>query len=146
MKRCSKCKTEKSLEEFDQRSDRPGKHRPDCKDCRRKNHRENEIKQIKARDTQQKPNARYYKYEYYAKKRNLEWSLTFDEFMVFWQAPCYYCGDKHTTIGIDRLDNKQGYRINNVVSCCKICNIAKSDNTFETFLDKCRKIVLKHGA
>lgn len=36
--------------------------------------------------------------------------------------------------GIDRKDNQLGYEILNVVSCCKICNIAKNDMKICEFL------------
>ena len=32
--------------------------------------------------------------------------------------------------GVDRKFNKKGYEIDNVISCCKICNIAKNNNTY----------------
>jgi hypothetical protein len=36
--------------------------------------------------------------------------------------------------GIDRADNALGYTVENSVSCCKICNIAKRDLTIEEFI------------
>lgn len=40
---------------------------------------------------------------------------------------CVYCGDKNN-LGCDRVDNKKYHTIENVVSCCKECNIARMDN------------------
>jgi hypothetical protein len=36
--------------------------------------------------------------------------------------------------GIDRLNKNKGYIIQNCVSCCKICNRAKSDMTYNKWL------------
>lgn len=36
--------------------------------------------------------------------------------------------------GIDRLNNDKGYTVENIVSCCSICNKAKSNLTMEEFL------------
>lgn len=35
--------------------------------------------------------------------------------------------------GLDRVDNNRGYMLDNIVACCKHCNIAKRDNTKEEF-------------
>lgn len=45
---------------------------------------------------------------------------------------CHYCnGELGTTIfygsGLDRLDNDQGYHLNNVVPCCKYCNSLRNN-------------------
>ena len=37
--------------------------------------------------------------------------------------------------GIDRIDSSVGYEPNNVVSCCKICNYAKSNLTKDDFIN-----------
>ena len=36
--------------------------------------------------------------------------------------------------GIDRIDNNIGYESKNVVSCCKICNYAKSNMNYKDFI------------
>jgi hypothetical protein len=69
----------------------------------------------------------YYKYE--AKKDHREFSLTFDEFCRFWSKPCWYCNKKISSIGLDRIDNNIGYRIDNVVPCCRDCNTVKNKFT-----------------
>lgn len=38
------------------------------------------------------------------------------------------------TNGIDRVDNTQGYNLQNAVPCCKKCNRAKMDNSVSDFL------------
>lgn len=76
-----------------------------------------------------------------AVNRNLEWKITIKQFESFWQKPCHYCGEKTKTIGLDRVDNKKGYTIDNVVSCCPICNWMKRDYLVEDFIKHCQKII-----
>jgi hypothetical protein len=83
-----------------------------------------------------------------AGKRNLLWALTKSEFDLLLLGNCVYCkrapyttrkarrmnGDL-TYNGIDRLNNILGYSPENTVSCCKICNRAKSDLELEEFME-----------
>ncbi len=97
-------------------------------------------------------------YKYQAKKRGLEWALTEERFDKLVHFPCHYCGRTYTGCasgavrfsdqghilskhngdflynGIDRLDNKVGYTVENTVSCCKICNRAKKDMPPDKFV------------
>ncbi len=52
--------------------------------------------------------------------------------------PCYYCGfySKYKFIGIDRIDNNKGYIPGNCIPSCKMCNMMKSTNHPNIFLDK----------
>ena len=88
--------------------------------------------------------------------------ISFDNFISIINEPCYYCGLIETdtsmdtkskrivnndiiykpvtgTIykhnGIDRIDSNKGYVVDNVIPCCKYCNIAKSDMTQKEFYD-----------
>ena len=85
-------------------------------------------------------------YKKQAKERGLEFSLTQKQFEEITQKDCYYCGAKPNNIwkntkcngnfiynGIDRIDSNKGYTIDNIVSCCKICNYAKRNLTLEEF-------------
>lgn len=40
--------------------------------------------------------------------------------------PCHYCGDTRR-VGCDRIDNKKGHTMDNVVPCCVECNTARND-------------------
>ncbi len=88
-----------------------------------------------------------------AKIKGVEFSLSRDEFRKLSQGCCFYCGvsplygthNKSRTgdyihNGIDRVDNSKGYVINNVVPCCKICNIAKHSMTQQEFYDWITKV------
>jgi len=77
-------------------------------------------------------------YKNSARKRNLVFELSWDEFIHMTSQNCFYCGSKPKQVysssnntgdyihnGIDRIDNSKGYTLENCVSCCKICNYAK---------------------
>ena len=87
-------------------------------------------------------------YKRNSKKRNLTFELNQNEFERLLKLPCFYCNEnpiqyKGNNIshkdfkrnGIDRLDSKKGYSLDNVITCCKFCNQAKSDMTQEEFIN-----------
>jgi len=91
-------------------------------------------------------------YKRSAKKRKLEWDLTEEQFSKITQQDCYYCGaepnniakqkgkyGEYTYNGLDRVDNTKGYTIDNVVSCCKFCNVAKNNHTLQEYKDWIKK-------
>lgn len=83
---------------------------------------------------------KYKMYESAAIERGLEFRLTEEEFLTFWKKPCYYCGSAIETIGVDRVDNKQGYFIGNCQPCCTVCNKMKTNYGEKEFLEHCRKV------
>ena len=83
-----------------------------------------------------------------AKQKNISFKLTFNQLIDLTSSNCFYCGTKPSNIqksknncgdyiynGLDRLDNKKGYTLDNVVPCCKICNIAKNTRELKEFKD-----------
>ena len=42
--------------------------------------------------------------------------------------------------GIDRVNSELGYELTNCVSCCISCNIAKSDHSYEEFVQLIKRI------
>ena len=61
--------------------------------------------------------------------------ITFEEWKSIVSNPCFYC-DGQLPIkgsGVDRIDLKIGYVLDNVRPCCKACNIAKSSMTESEF-------------
>ena len=85
-----------------------------------------------------------YSFSYYkrnAKNRKIPFEITFDEFMLYWQQPCSYCGEKIITIGLDRIDNSTGYCAGNIIPCCHICNVMKNNHTINEFINRCKNIV-----
>jgi hypothetical protein len=88
-----------------------------------------------------------------ASKRHLSWELTDQQFDDLTSRLCFFCDSPPKTIrktrrcngvfvynGIDRLNNLLGYTIANCVPCCKICNRAKSNLSFEDFMQWIRAI------
>ena len=91
-----------------------------------------------------------------AKRRGIEFSLTFEEHRKLVAGNCTYCGiEPSTTVnvfkgdklskekeaqgfltynGIDRLDSTKGYETSNVQTCCEYCNKAKLARSEEEFL------------
>lgn len=67
------------------------------------------------------------------KVRKIHWTLTLEEYASLICLPCHYCNNKlgepvKRSCGLDRLDSSKGYEINNVVSCCGICNTIKNEH------------------
>lgn len=65
-----------------------------------------------------------------AKKRDYCWEITIEQYAILMKNPCHYCGYAldETGVGLDRKDNAQGYKPDNVVPCCGSCNTTRSDN------------------
>lgn len=86
-----------------------------------------------------------------AKARGLRMSLSFKDFIKVADADCYYCGRKTTYkvtgYSLDRLVNSKGYTKNNVVPCCKHCNLIKGDNLTEYEMLVVSEIldIIRHG-
>ena len=94
---------------------------------------------------QQTMNGRYAQYKASAKQREYTFNLSIKEFELFWQKDCSYCGGSINTIGLDRIDSSIGYQVDNLVSCCSICNQMKSDRNKEEWLDKMFTILKYQG-
>lgn len=91
-----------------------------------------------------------------AKARALAFDVTFDQFKLLIVQPCYYCGREPqlryiranrlrkkeflTANGLDRVDNKLGYLMLNIVPCCGICNRMKSNMASTDFLTHIKSI------
>jgi hypothetical protein len=86
------------------------------------------------------PRRKFSDYLRNAKIRGLSFDLSFNQFMLFWQKPCGYCGSAIGTIGLDRVDNSKGYSIDNVISSCFLCNHMKMKLPSDIFIDHCRKV------
>ena len=125
------CNEWKDLVEFDKRPDRPIGIRSRCKIC---SHilRKSDMQAFK-----------YTQYKQGAKSRGMEFRLTKEEFLTLWQTLCSYCGDPIDTIGIDRIDSEKCYSPDNIVSCCRTCNVMKLALPREIFVNHCQKII-KH--
>jgi hypothetical protein len=80
-------------------------------------------------------------YKVHAENRGYEFAIEWDDFVSITKSNCHYCGaapknkigrtekkrgnGHYVYNGIDRMDNKKGYYLDNVVPCCRVCNRAK---------------------
>ena len=74
---------------------------------------------------------RFWKSRETASHRGLTWSITREQYNDLVRQSCRYCGSViklKRGVGLDRLDNTQGYRLDNVVTCCPVCNTARNDH------------------
>lgn len=92
-----------------------------------------------------KPERRFAHYVSGAKSRGYSFELSYEQFMEFWNKPCYFCGSEIKTVGIDRLDNSLGYTLDNCAPCCEVCNKMKKILSVETFLLQCKKIATRNS-
>lgn len=135
MKKCPKCGENKELNLFYTSNSRFNKKSYLCKECH----------SLTRSMYDQTIKGRYVTYKSGAKKRGFIFTISLDEFISFWDKDCFYCGDKIKGIGLDRVDSTMGYEINNVVSCCKKCNMMKATSTYSNFINQCKKIVERHN-
>ena len=97
-------------------------------------------------------------YKNNAKKRNLRFELSMDEFIKITKSDCHYCGDEpnreykekrnnggYIYNGIDRVNNSLGYILDNCVPCCEVCNKAKRDLLYSEFIEWLDRIVEFRG-
>ncbi|MCM1500772.1 MAG: hypothetical protein NC124_20125 [Clostridium sp.] len=91
--------------------------------------------------------SRYCEYRNNAKRRNIEFQITSDEFKYLISQECYYCGGYSIEYnkdsrgnGIDRKDNNRGYIFDNCVPCSWVCNCMKSKMDEDNFLNHISKI------
>jgi 5-methylcytosine-specific restriction endonuclease McrA len=89
----------------------------------------------------------YYKRN--ARYRGVSFKLNRSQFYMLNKSNCFYCGDKPYSIcrkyvfnGVDRVNNELGYIINNVVPCCKRCNVFKGSMSIEEFKNHVSKIYI----
>lgn len=97
----------------------------------------------------------YQDYKNGAQKRNLAFELDMDQFRTLTKGNCFYCGDPPSNAykathgnyngtyiynGVDRIDNKTGYILDNVVPCCKSCNYMKHTLGYSDFIKKINQI------
>jgi hypothetical protein len=93
-----------------------------------------------------------------AKYRNLLWQIDFDLFINLSLSSCHYCGREPSYAtnfgtksmskyngqfiynGIDRVDSSIGYVVDNIVTCCGICNRMKMNSSYSDFINHVSRI------
>ncbi len=105
-------------------------------------------------------NERYSAYRRQAESKGRSFALTKDEFREITSEPCHYCGtppsntatgsvskagfcSEYQYNGIDRIENDAGYIPGNVVPCCKRCNVAKNNMSFDEFISWGRQLAAR---
>jgi len=84
------------------------------------------------------------RYKCRAHDRQIEFSLSYDQFCALVSTPCSYCGkmrpispnSQNRNIllsGIDRVDSDVGYTVENCVPSCTPCNMAKNSMSTAAF-------------
>ncbi len=92
-------------------------------------------------------------YKRHAKIKNINFDLSEDEFIFLTKQNCHYCGCEPSQIsnkidsngeyiynGIDRVNQDEGYTIDNCVSCCSECNYMKNTQSQDGFLSMVKRI------
>jgi 5-methylcytosine-specific restriction endonuclease McrA len=109
-------------------------------------------------------NTLLHNYKSRARKKDLRFDLSKEQFYTLTQGQCVFCGTPPQTEigtnvrkdgtsktrktngsfiynGIDRKDNAKGYTMDNVQTCCGICNKAKRDLPEKEFLSWIERLV-----
>lgn len=81
----------------------------------------------------------YREYLSRANRKQIEFSLSVEEFTTLASGTCVYCLAPAT--GIDRKNSKKGYTISNSQSCCSKCNWMKGQLREDDFIEHCQRIV-----
>lgn len=99
-------------------------------------------------------------YRSHARIRGYVWELSDEEFDKLTAMNCFYCNQPPATCrnpratygggefiynGIDRVNNDLGYILENVVTCCEICNRAKKDMSLDDFMGWIARLVTYRG-
>lgn len=92
-------------------------------------------------------------YKTRAKRKNLDFTLTEDDFVQIVTSPCLYCGTSAASetrrvhknnipmLTVDRVDSSKGYVKGNCVPACKTCNIMKLSLPLHLWIEKMRVIL-----
>ncbi len=140
-------KNRECLSEYGRVYYKKNKHKIDkeaAKVIRKRTYKRNRLDEIEKAKTYRSAHierTRYIEIKSGAKKRHIEFNLTFEQFMIYWAKSCTYCGDKIETIGIDRVNNNRGYTQTNLVTCCYTCNWMKRHLNYTDFINHCDKIL-----
>lgn len=98
-------------------------------------------------------------YKNSARRRDLSFDITDEQFFELTKQTCFYCGGEPSSVsaskdlnngsytynGVDRVDNTKGYSVDNIVTCCGSCNMMKKTMDQEDFINKCKEVAKKHA-
>ena len=121
---CKRCNEFKALDNFWPLPN-PPYYRAECKRCRN-----------------YKPARQYSYYRDRAQTNSISFTLTLDQFLTFWNQPCYYCDSSIDNISLELMDMNLGYVDQNCISCCKNCKKIKNEMNHQDFVDFCQKVFM----
>ena len=115
---------------------------------------DNLVASIKKEESVAAFNEVYGSYQRVAKKRGYSFDLSREEFRLLTSNNCFYCNappsnkmqratrnGSFTYSGIDRIDSNEGYKLDNVVSCCAVCNGMKMSMTQNEFISHIKRML-----
>lgn len=82
-----------------------------------------------------------------ASRKNIPFLLTDEQFNIIRTMNCYLCNkptNSNHLNGIDRIDSKKGYDLENCVPCCAGCNYLKKEYDIDDFTYKLYMIYCKY--
>lgn len=100
------------------------------------------------------------------KGKRKSWNLSYDDWRLMAQEPCYYCGSPASNVytfrydeygeskeseysifyqGMDRINNEVGYVTENIVPCCKTCNYMKRKMRVDNWVKHMKKVIGRIG-
>jgi hypothetical protein len=99
-----------------------------------------------AKTNENKKNSKYQNYNVYKSSagiKNLEFTLTYEEYNKIVECKCHYCDiiQEKGFNGIDRTTQTIGYIVDNCVSCCQMCNYMKGSCSDEVFIKRIEHIL-----
>lgn len=93
-----------------------------------------------------------------AASRGLEWRLTDEQFKYLVRQNCFYCEAPPAELpmhagwlyngttsanGVDRIDSRKGYSLENSRTCCSTCNSMKSNRDTETYVSHAIRVAAR---
>lgn len=113
-------------------------------------------------------NNHYRSYKINSSRRGFSFDMSMEEFQYVTSLQCHYCsasakehqitrktgrsGPRYKVMsgyfanGLDRIDSSVGYRSDNVLPCCFVCNSSKSNMSYGDFLKMCNRVAIVHPA
>jgi len=98
-----------------------------CKSCHKKKRAENyrrSVVPLSRNSSDNKKRLRYYGINAFDKRNGFS-TCSREEFLVLIDKPCFYC--THPSTGGDRINNDKGHQLDNLIPCCRECNMTRNN-------------------